>query len=116
MILTLVSDTNTTQPLMVSANPNFLFENVGISSGNTGTIDITVTGGSGVYTHLWEFLTLNGTGNMTVNSPTSEDTTFHYEGLDNILDFVSGTVRHTATDTFGNVGFINITIGASRTS
>jgi len=101
-----------TTPLSVSASPDFFSEERGTSSGNVGTVTLTISGGVLPYTASW----VNTDPGIAVSSPTSTTSSMiTFSGLASVLDFVSDTVSIVIEDGVGTIAAFYVSVFVIRT-
>ncbi len=121
--VTLTDNNQCTSALSISIiepsplNITYTHQNVACSGGNTGSIDITSTGGVSPYTYLWnDGLTLQDRSNLTIGSysVTVSDNNFCTASLSVAIGSNAGIViTETHTDILcfgGNNGDINVNV------
>lgn len=96
--------------LTVSAVPSSIFRTTKVESGVTTSVVVSASGGTAPYSYLW---TLSDSVNLTINSPTSNSTSFSYD-IPTLYDEAVGTATCTVTDAYLNTGYIIISIAVER--
>lgn len=97
--------------LTVACTDTYVSRSTKFESGDTSGTTAVASGGIGSYTYAWTHETeLNL---LTINSPSTAATSFHWEGLE-ALDETQSDFRVTATDSVGNTGYQIITVYVAR--
>jgi hypothetical protein len=103
-------------PISVSCSPTFLGSTISTAGGLVGTLVVTATGGVGTLSYQWTKGSVEGSGNIIIETDTLATTNINCSGLGYAGAYAQTTVTCTITDSRGTTAFVNVSVGATRTS